>query len=217
MGVVYLAHDTALGREVALKTLPARRDAQVARLRDEARAMAALNHPSLATIYGLEMWRRTPVLVVEYLAGGTLIGRLAQGPLPREEVLALGIRLADALTYMHARGVLHRDLKPGNIGLTADGAMKLLDFGLSADSGTPAGTPAYLPPEALAGAAPDIAVDLWGLCIVLAEAGGRRYQDLEAFFSRGLAPSREDRFQSSVEIREALAALQSPRIKTGLA
>ncbi|HEX9365753.1 MAG TPA: serine/threonine-protein kinase, partial [Vicinamibacterales bacterium] len=208
MGVVYLARDTALGREVALKTLPARRDRSVARLRDEARAMAALNHPSLATIYGLEVWRRTPVLVVEYLAGGTLTGRLAHGPLPRAEVLALGIWLADAVTYMHARGLLHRDLKPGNIGVTADGVMKLLDFGLSADSGTPAGTPAYLPPEALAGAPPDAAVDLWGLCTVLHDAGGGQCEDLKAFFSRAFAASRDDRFHSSVEIREALVRLQ---------
>jgi hypothetical protein len=208
MGVVYLARDTALGRDVALKTLPAPRDGSVARLRDEARAMAALNHRSLATIYGLEVWRRTPVLVVEYLAGGTLNGRLSHGPLPRAEVLALGIWLADALTYMHARGMLHRDLKPGNIGLTADGVMKLLDFGLSADSGTPAGTPAYLPPEALAGAPPDAAVDLWGLCTVLRDAGGGRYEDFNVFFSRAFAAARDDRFQSSVEIGEALLDLQ---------
>jgi protein kinase-like protein len=208
MGVVYLARDTALGRDVALKTLPARREDGVARLRDEARAMAALNHPSLAAIYGLEVWRRTPVLVVEYLAGGTLAGRLGQGPLPRNEILTLGIELADALTYMHARGVLHRDLKPGNIGLTSDGVMKLLDFGLSADAEAPAGTRAYLPPEALAGAPPDTAVDLWGLCTVLIEAGGGRHANLNAFFSRALAPSREDRFQSSVEIQQALVRLQ---------
>ena len=208
MGVVYLARDTALDREVALKTLPACREAAVARLRSEARAMAGLNHPALATIYGLEVWRRTPVLVVEYLAGGTLGGRLARGPLPRAEILTLGIRVADALAYMHARGVLHRDLKPGNIGLTADGLTKLLDFGLSADWGTPAGTPAYLPPEALAGAAPDAGVDLWGLCTVLREAGGGDYRDLDAFFHRGLAPSREDRFHSSLELGEALVHLQ---------
>jgi serine/threonine protein kinase len=128
--------------------------------------------------------------------------------LSRDEILTLGIQLADALTYMHARGGLHRDLKPGNIGLTRDGVMKLLDFGLSAEAAAPAGTRAYLPPEALTGAPPDTAVDLWGLCTVLLEAGGGRHADLDAFFSRALAPSPEDRFQSSAEIQRALVGLQ---------
>ena len=208
MGVVYLGRDTALGREVALKTLPALRDGSVTRLRDEARAMAALNHGSLATIYGLEVWRRTPVLVVEYLAGGTLAERLAHGPLPRADLLSLGIRLAEALTYMHERGLVHRDVKPGNIGVTSDGLMKLLDFGLSADAGIPAGTPAYLPPEALDGALPDAAVDLWALSTVLLHAGGDRCADLAGFFDRALARGREDRFQSAAEVRDALLRLQ---------
>jgi tRNA A-37 threonylcarbamoyl transferase component Bud32 len=208
MGVVYVARDTALGRDVALKTLPALREGSVARLRDEARAMAALNHGSLATIYGLEVWRRTPVLVVEYFAGGTLADRLADASLPQADVLALGIRLADALTYMHERGLLHRDVKPSNIGFTSDGVSKLLDFGLSADAGAPAGTPDYLPPEALNGAPPDTAVDLWGLSTVLFQAGGERCGDLTVFFARALATAREDRFQSSAEIRDALLQLQ---------
>jgi hypothetical protein len=208
MGVVYVARDMSLGRDVALKTLPAPRDGSVARLRDEARAMAALNHGSLATIYGLEVWRRTPVLVVEYLAGGTLADRLTRGSLPQAEVLTLGVRLADALTYMHERGLLHRDVKPGNIGLTSDGVPKLLDFGLSADAGTPAGTPAYLPPEALDGAPPDTSIDLWGLSTVLLQASGGQCSDLTAFFDRALAPAREERFQSSAEIRDALVGIQ---------
>jgi hypothetical protein len=211
MGVVYLARDLALSRDVALKTLPALRDGPVARLRDEARAMAALNHGSLATIYGLEVWRRTPVIVVEYFAGGTLADRLVHGPVPLPEILALGIRLADGLSYMHERGLLHRDVKPSNIGVTSDGVSKLLDFGLSGDAGTPAGTPAYLPPEALDGAAPDAAVDLWGLCTVLLEAGGGQCGELAAFFERALAPAREPRFQSAADIREALVQLQRPR------
>jgi len=207
-GVAYLARDMALGRDVALKTLPALRGGSVARLRDEARAMATLNHGSLAIIYGLEVWRGTPVLVVEYMSGGTLAERLMQGPLPRAEVVALGIRLADALTYMHERGLLHRDVKPSNIGLTSDGVAKLLDFGLSADAGTPAGTPAYLPPETLDGAPADAAMDLWGLATVLLEAGGGRYADLGRFFDRALASHRGDRFASSAELRNALLRLQ---------
>ena len=208
MGVVYLARDTALGRDVALKTLPAYRGGAVARLRDEARAMAALNHPALATLYGVELWRGSPVLVVEYMAGGTLGTRLTMGPMRLEEIVELGMTVADALTYMHGRGVLHRDVKPGNIGMTADGAVKLLDFGLAGDEHTPAGTPAYLPPEALTGAVPDEAVDLWGLALVLRDAGGRRCPELDAFFRRALAPARDDRYESAAAMCAALRDLR---------
>ena len=204
MGVVYLARDAALGRDVALKTLPAHRGDAVARLRDEARAMAALDHPALATLYGLELWRGSPVLVVEYMAGGTLAARLTKGPMRLEEILSLGITVADALAYMHAHGVLHRDVKPGNIGMTADGAVKLFDFGLAWDEGTPAGTPAYLPREALTGSAPDEAVDLWALALVLRDAGGARHTALDAFFRRALAPARADRYESAAAMRDAL-------------
>jgi tRNA A-37 threonylcarbamoyl transferase component Bud32 len=212
MGVVYLARDTALARDVALKTLPIRETEGIARLRGEARAMATLNHDGLATIYGLEFWRQTPVLVVEYFAGGTLADVLARGALPRDEVVALGIRLADALAYMHDRGFLHRDVKPSNIGFTADGVAKLLDFGLSDAGGTAAGTPGYLPPEALSGAPPDAAVDLWGLAVVLLQAVGDHDPDLAAFFARALAPSPADRFESA---RDLAAALHRLRRQTG--
>ena len=208
MGVVYLARDVTLGRDVALKTLPRRSGDAVSHLKDEARAMAALDHPALATIYGLEVWRGTPVLVVEHLAGGTLADRLARGTLPRADVLALGLRLADALLYMHARGLLHRDVKPSNIGFSADGVAKLLDFGLSDAGGSLAGTPAYLPPETLAGATPDAAVDLWGLAVVLSEASGEPDDArLAAFFQRALADAAADRFQTAREMSEALRRL----------
>jgi hypothetical protein len=210
MGVVYLGRDRALERDVALKTLPELLDGAVSRITDEARAMAALNHESLATIYGLEFWRRTPVLVVEYFPEGTLADRLARGPMPPGEAVALGSRVAGALAYMHARGVVHRDIKPSNIGLTAGGAPKLLDFGLAADGETFAGTPEYLPPEALDGTPPTAAVDLWGLSTVLLEACGGRGAlppALAAFFDRALAPAARSRFQSSEEIRGALASV----------
>src|SRR5258708_19166290 len=100
MGVVYLAHDTALDRDVALKTLPNLRPHRVERLRDEARAMAALNHESLATLYGLASWRGTPILVVEYFPKGTLATRLSRAPLSPGATVALGVRLAPALAYM---------------------------------------------------------------------------------------------------------------------
>jgi hypothetical protein len=189
MGIVYLARDATLGREVALKTLPGLRRDAVRRLRDEARAMAALNHDSLATLYGLEVWYGTPVLVVEYFPQGTLARRLSGGACSPADAVALGIRMARALVYMHDRGVLHRDLKPSNIAFDATGAAKLLDFGLATlvsrstnvdgdeacgPDGTIrerfAGTPAYVPPEAYRGAPPSPAVDLWALSVIMLEA-----------------------------------------------
>ncbi len=131
-GVVYLATDMALDRKVALKTLPPMKREYAERLRREARAMASVRHPNLATIYGVEEWHETPLLVVEYLEGGTLHDWLARAPLPVAETLDLGIMLADVLDRVHGSGVLHRDIKPSNIGYTADGVPKLLDFGLAA-------------------------------------------------------------------------------------
>jgi hypothetical protein len=131
-GVVYLATDLALDRKVAIKTLPPMRREYAERLRREARAMAAVMHPNLATIYGAEEWHDTPLLIVEYLEGGTLLDWLARGAMPVDETLDLGIMLADVLDRVHGSGVLHRDIKPSNIGYTADGVPKLLDFGLAA-------------------------------------------------------------------------------------
>lgn len=185
MGVVYLARDTRLDRMVAMKTLPRLRDGAVAHLRREARAMAKLHHPSLATIYGLEMWRRTPVLVVEYFPAGTLADRLAVAPLTPADTVRLGIRVAHALDYMHGQGVLHRDLKPANVAMTTERLPVLLDFGLaslisppkSADALSaleaddwPAGTRGYLPPEAYRGNTSTLASDLWALAVVMLEA-----------------------------------------------
>ncbi|MPZ17572.1 MAG: protein kinase [Luteitalea sp.] len=189
MGVVYLARDTTLDREVALKTLPELGEGGVSHLREEARAMATLNHASLATIYDLEIWRHTPVLVVEYLPNGTLAHRLTGGPLSPASAVRVGLTLTRALTYVHSKGLLHRDLKPSNIGFAATGAPKLLDFGLATlippstdvdrqrGASAPiaarapfAGTPAYLPPEAYEGAPPTTAFDLWALSVVMLEA-----------------------------------------------
>ena len=213
MGVAYLAQDLVLGRDVALKTLPLVRDGRIALLRDEARAMAALNHESLATIYGIELWRRTPVLVVEYFPGGTLADRLRDERLALADLLRIGIRLAAALSHMHRRGILHRDLKPSNIGFTSDGLPKLFDFGLAAATVT-AGTPDYMPPEALRGEAPAVATDLWALATVLlrASSDSDARGPMASFFARALAPAPQDRFQSAGDMRAALArVLKSPR------
>lgn len=210
MGVVYLARDTALGRDVALKTLPALDATAVSRIRSEARAMAALNHASLATIYGLEVWRRTPILVMEYFPQGTLADRIRTGTLSARDAIAMALTVADGLGYMHARGVLHRDVKPSNIGLTAANAPKLLDFGLATGQDIFAGTPAYLPPEVLDGGPPSAAADLWGLSIVLVESLGGRARvppALVPFVERALARSPGARFQTSIELRAALAGV----------
>src|SRR5688500_446582 len=131
MGVVYRGVDLTLHRYVAIKTLPQMSPDQRSEERREARSMAAFSHPNLAVIYGSESWNGVPLLIVEYLPGGTLERRLATGPMPLGEVLSLGITLAEAAGALHRAGYLHRDIKPSNIGFAADGTPKLLDFGLA--------------------------------------------------------------------------------------
>ena len=131
MGVVYLAFDTTLDRRVAIKTLPKVSLAESVRLRREARAMAGFAHPHLALVFGLETWRGSPALVMEYLDGGTLADRLRRSPLPPGEVAAMAYDLAGAIARIHDDGLLHRDIKPSNIAFTTDGQPKLLDFGLA--------------------------------------------------------------------------------------
>ena len=92
--------------------------------------MASLGHPNLALIFGAETWKGTPMLILEFLEGGTLASRLRHGPMPPSEVIALGIQMARVLEKTHGEGVLHRDIKPSNIGFTAEGTAKLMDFGL---------------------------------------------------------------------------------------
>jgi serine/threonine-protein kinase len=131
MGVVYLAIDTALERRVAIKTLPRVSVGESVRLRREARAMAAFTHPHLSLIFGIESWRGSPALVMEYLEGGTLADRLRRGLLTPEETAELARDLTGALALIHDEGLLHRDIKPSNIAFTRAGRPKLLDFGLA--------------------------------------------------------------------------------------
>ena len=194
MGVVYLARDINLDRPVAIKTLPAVSPEQASQLRTEARAMAAVQHPNLAVIHGVETWQGIPFLVQEYLPGGTLTDRLRSGPMAIRDALTLCSTIAEALEHLHIAGIVHRDVKPSNIGFTERGVPKLLDFGLAklpkladhatdngdtrtvprpplfGDTAVAGGTPAYMSPEALdmaAGARP--ALDLWALAVVLFE------------------------------------------------
>lgn len=132
MGIVYSAIDLALERQVAIKTLPLASPQHSFRLRREARAIASVRHPNLALIFGIETWRGVPMLVFEFMEGGTLRDRLGRAPLIPQQALALGIVLGDVVDYLHSMGMLHRDIKPGNIGYQTPGDVpKLMDFGLA--------------------------------------------------------------------------------------
>ncbi|MFO0857840.1 MAG: protein kinase [Phycisphaerales bacterium] len=141
MGEVYLARDTRLDRLVAIKALPAHfsQDAdRLARFQREAKVLASLNHPNIATIYGLEEVSGHQYIILEYIEGETLSDRLKAGAIPLAEALPLAKQIAEALETAHEKGVIHRDLKPGNIMVTPDGVVKVLDFGLARTAdGTP--------------------------------------------------------------------------------
>ena len=170
MGAAYLARDLRLERNVAVKTLTGL--SALTGLKPEAWAMAELSHPAVAQIHAVEFWRGRPFLVAEYLAGGTLAARLERGPLPEREAVSVAGTLAGALAALHEAGYLHGDVKPGNIGFTAGGSPKLLDFGLAReanDAGVAGGTLRYASPEVLAGRPAEEADDVWSLAVVLYE------------------------------------------------
>lgn len=187
MGEVYRARDLRLGREVALKVLAgpfATQPDRIARFRREAQVLASLSHPNIAAIYGVAEEAGLEALVLELVEGSTLAERAASGPLQLPHVLAIGRQLIDAIEAAHARGVLHRDLKPANIKLTADGHVKVLDFGLAkvlAPLADPAhdltaehpetrlGTAPYMSPEQVRGQPSDVRADIWAFGCVLFE------------------------------------------------
>jgi serine/threonine protein kinase len=134
MGEVYRARDTKLNRDVALKILPdafASDPERLARFTREAQTLAALNHPHIAAIYGIEESGDLRALVMELVDGDDLSQRIARGPIPLDDALAMAKQIVEALETAHAQGIVHRDLKPANIKVRDDGAVKVLDFGLA--------------------------------------------------------------------------------------
>jgi serine/threonine protein kinase len=134
MGEVYRARDSKLGRDVALKVLPdaSARDAErMERFQREAKVLASLNHPNIATIHGLEDSGATHALVMELVEGPTLADRINSGPLPVDEAVLIAKQIAEGLEYAHERGIVHRDLKPANVKVSRDDSVKILDFGLA--------------------------------------------------------------------------------------
>ena len=134
MGEVYRARDTTLKRDVALKVLPAaflRDPDRMARFQREAEVLASLDHPNIGPIYGIVDSEDSRGLVLALIEGPTLADRIAAGPLPLDEAIAISKQIIEALEYAHDRGVVHRDLKPANVKITPDGVVKVLDFGLA--------------------------------------------------------------------------------------
>ena len=206
MGEVYRARDSKLKRDVAIKVLPADFAAnreRLARFEREAHVLASLNHPHIASIYGLEDASGVPALVMELVDGETLAELIARGPIPVDEAIKLARQIADALEYAHEHGVVHRDLKPANIIVSREGTVKVLDFGLakaitgeggessSSDAthsptltspatraGIILGTAAYMAPEQARGKNVDRRADVWAFGVVLYEmlTGGRLFE-----------------------------------------
>jgi len=194
MGEVYQAHDAKLGRDVAIKVLPeafAHDPERLSRFQREAKMLAALNHPNIATIHGMEQSNGTSYLVMELVAGETLADRVKrEGAVPVEEALRISIQIAEALEAAHEKGIIHRDLKPANVKVTPEGRVKVLDFGLAkafaedsaqdlsqlptvtvmgTEEGKILGTPAYMSPEQARGKAVDKRTDIWAFGCVLYE------------------------------------------------
>ena len=204
MGEVYRARDTRLDREVAIKVLPgsARDDREArARFRREALALSRLNHPHIEMVLDLGEESGVDYMVLEFVPGETLAARVARGRVPEREAAELGAQVAEALAEAHERGVLHRDLKPGNIMVTPKGRVKVLDFGLAklsptasdetrtrdlTQAGTAAGTLSYMAPEQLLGEPIDARADVYALGVVLYEVTTAR-RPFEAAIATALA------------------------------
>jgi len=195
MGEVYRAHDTVLGRDVALKILPpgfADDDDRVARFQREAKLLASLHHPNIASIFGFETTPECTFLAMELIDGEDLSEILRRGPLPVDEAVDIARQIAEGLEEAHEKGIVHRDLKPANVKLTPDGKVKVLDFGLArafagqaageqplgsaptltaamTEAGVVMGTAAYMSPEQARGKEVDRRTDIWAFGVILFE------------------------------------------------
>src|SRR6516225_586438 len=188
MGEVYRARDPRLGREVAIKVLPAEFSADADRHRrfeQEARAAAALNHPNILAVYDIGTHDRSPYIVSELLDGQTLRERLKEGPLPVRHAVEYARQLTCGLVAAHAKGMVHRDLKPDNVFVTRDGRVKILDFGLAKTApfaagggdvtrartlgGTVVGTVGYMAPEEFRGEPIDARADIFAVGVIVHE------------------------------------------------
>jgi tRNA A-37 threonylcarbamoyl transferase component Bud32 len=232
MGRVFLGRDLALNRRVAIKVVRPElaTAAAVERFAREARVLALLQHPNIVTVHQAGTTDGLFYLVMDYLEGGTLADRLAQGPLSREEAVAVGVAVLSALEAAHARGIIHRDIKPSNVFLHAGRAV-LADFGIASGPATetlgaltrgPIGTPGYMAPEQAAGGTPSTASDLYAVGAVIFEAlTGRRWlassepehadwdgvpRELAAVLRRALAWSPRERWTEAGAFRHALSA-----------
>ena len=199
MGEVFRARDSKLHRDVALKVLPSAFELdpdRLARFRREAQMLAALNHPHIAAIYGLEESNGRQALVLELVEGDTLAKRIEGGPLPLVEALTMARQIAEALQAAHDKGIIHRDLKPANIKVTPAGVVKVLDFGLAKTAasdlpltnalaspaaagetqvGAVLGTAAYMSPEQARGQDVDARTDIWAFgCVLFEMLAGRK-------------------------------------------
>jgi len=186
MGVVYLARDTKLKRSVAIKSMPAQLAADPTvqmRFRREAELLASLNHQNIAVIHDIIEQDKSGYLILEYVPGETLAERIASKPLKLQETLSISQQIAEAVSVAHEKGVIHRDLKPGNIKIMPNGRVKVLDFGLAkaltskvkptettvTQPGRVMGTPAYMSPEQARGKATDQSTDIWSFGCIMYE------------------------------------------------
>lgn len=221
MGVVYKARDKRLDRLVALKFLGPRLVASAEahdRSMGEARAIAALNHPNIATIYEIGESAGAPVLILEYLPGGTLRSRIDARGLSSGEIVEYGRQIAEALAHAHTHGVVHGDVKPENLMFTEDGRLKITDFGVArfvdqrtvAADRTVSGTLRYMAPECLNGESADCRADIFSLGVVLEEmaAAGAVPETFQSLVACATARDRARRFQSMEELIVALRRLE---------